>query len=199
MKTVIFIPGIWIYGNSTFFLQRGVKRCGYSSRWFAYSSVLNSWQENIERLYQFISRLDSPVVLVGHSLGGLLSAETMKQYPDLKVEQIIMLGSPIAGSKASRVLARWGMGRKMMGGSCDILQAGIQRLPDSVPVKMIAGESWLGAGSLLTHLPAPHDGTVAVEETRLDGLAEHIILPVNHTSMLFSRAVVRAICSFLKA
>ena len=80
MKTVIFIPGIWIYGNSTFLLQRGVKRCGYDSRRFAYSSVLNSWQENIESLYQFISRLDSPVVLIGHSLGGLLSAEMASRY-----------------------------------------------------------------------------------------------------------------------
>ncbi|MDH5595064.1 MAG: alpha/beta hydrolase, partial [Gammaproteobacteria bacterium] len=183
--------------NSTFFLQRGIKRCGYGSRRFAYSSVLNSWQENIQNLSQFIARQDSPVVLVGHSLGGLLSAETVKQHPQLKVEQIIMLGSPIAGSKAGRVLASWGIGRRMMGGSSEILQVGIQRLPDSVPVKMIAGESRIGAGNLLTRLSAPHDGTVAVEETRMDGLAEHVTLPVNHTSMLFSRSVVRTICRFL--
>ncbi len=199
MKTVIFVPGIWMSGNSTFFLRRGVQRCGFDARRFAYGSVLNSWQKNIGTLYQFISRFDSPVTLVGHSLGGLLSAETVKQHPDLKIEQIIMLGSPIAGSKAGRVLASWKAGRKMMGGSCDVLHSGIRQLPDSVPVKMIAGESWFGAGSILTRLPIPHDGTVAVEETRMDGLAEHIILPVNHTSMLFSRAVVRAICSFLRA
>ena len=197
MKTVIFVPGIWMPGSSTFFLRRGVRRCGFDARRFAYGSVSNSWQKNIEMLYQFVSGFDSPVVLVGHSLGGLLSAETVKQYPDLKVEQIIMLGSPIAGSKAGCVLGSWKLGRKMMGGSCDILHTGIQTLPSSVPVRMIAGESWFGAGSLLTRLPVPHDGTVAVEETRMPGLVEHVTLPVNHTGMLFSRAVVRAICSFL--
>lgn len=197
MKTVIFIPGMWMYSYSTLFLRRGVKRCGFDVHRFAYGSILNSWPENIELLHQFVSRFDTPVVLVGHSLGGLLSAETVKQFPELKVEQIIMLGSPIAGSKAGRVLAKWKLGRRLMGGSAGILHHGIQRLPEAVPVKMIAGESRRGAGCLLTHLPTPHDGTVAVEETRMDGLAEHVILPVNHTSMLLSKAVVRTICSFL--
>lgn len=197
MKTVIFIPGIWMPASSTCFLRQRVARCGFDVRSFKYASVLNPWQKNIDTLYQFVSKFGSPVVLVGHSLGGLLSAETVKQHPGLNVEQIIMLGSPIAGSKAGRVLAGWEIGRKMMGASCDILHSGIHGLPGSVSVKMIAGESRIGAGRLLTRLPIPHDGTVAVEETRMDGLAEHVILPVNHTSMLLSRQVARKICDFL--
>ena len=199
MKTVIFIPGIWMPAFTTHFLREQVAHCGYEVRSFGYASVLDSWQENIDTLYHFIAHYDRPVVLVGHSLGGLLSAAVVNQHPHLNVEQIIMLGSPIAGSRAGRALSRRGIGRRMMGGSCDILYKGLEQLPKSIPVRMIAGQSRFGLGRVLTRLPYPHDGTVAVEETRLEGLADHVILPVNHTGMLFSRPVVRAICHYLAA
>ena len=66
-------------------------------------------------------------------------------------------------------------------------------------VGVIAGDHALGFGRLIGHLPEPNDGTVAVEETRLDGATDHVVLPVSHTGLLVSEAVVGATVNFLSS
>ena len=39
---------------------------------------------------------------------------------------------------------------------------------------VIAGDSRLGMGLIIPNIPKPNDGTVAVEETRLAGMRDHI-------------------------
>jgi hypothetical protein len=51
---------------------------------------------------------------------------------------------------------------------------------------------------MLGRLPGPHDGTVAVAETRLPGATDHVVLPVTHFSMLTSRAVADQVVAFLR-
>ena len=47
-------------------------------------------------------------------------------------------------------------------------------------------------------LPEPHDGAVAVEETRLPCARDHIVLPVSHSGMLLSQAVAEQAAAFLR-
>ena len=63
----------------------------------------------------------------------------------------------------------------------------------------MAGNLPLGLGRLLGGLSGPNDGTGAVDETRLDGAADHIALPVSHTSMLFSKRVAEQTTGFLRS
>ena len=63
---------------------------------------------------------------------------------------------------------------------------------------IVAGSVPLGMGRLLGSLALPHDGTVAVEETQLPGATDHIVLPVTHFSMLWSRAVADQVVAFLR-
>ena len=39
---------------------------------------------------------------------------------------------------------------------------------------MIAGTLGVGLGAIIENLPSPNDGTVAVEETRLPGIKDHL-------------------------
>lgn len=43
-----------------------------------------------------------------------------------------------------------------------------------------------------------NDGTVLVEETILKGSADNLLMPVSHTSMVFSTAVANQVAHFLK-
>ena len=44
-----------------------------------------------------------PLILIGHSLGGLIAREAARKAPHLRIEQVICMGSPHAGT----VLAQW--------------------------------------------------------------------------------------------
>ena len=62
---------------------------------------------------------------------------------------------------------------------------------------VIAGSLSAGFGRLVSRLPVPNDGTVAVDETRLDGMSDHLVLPVTHTGMLLSTEVANRTARFL--
>ena len=62
---------------------------------------------------------------------------------------------------------------------------------------VIAGRRSAGMGRLFADLPAPNDGTVSVDETRLAGAKEHIIHDVSHTGMLMSAVVADSLVKFL--
>ena len=55
-----------------------------------------------------------------------------------------------------------------------------------------------GVGRLLGPFPEPNDGTVAVDETRIAGLADHIVLPVSHVALLWSTSVAAQVAHFLE-
>ena len=55
----------------------------------------------------------------------------------------------------------------------------------------------MGLGRVIAPgLSKPNDGTVTVEETRVTGAREHLVLPVGHTGLLMSRRVVKHMVQF---
>jgi hypothetical protein len=48
-------------------------------------------------------------------------------------------------------------------------------------------------------LPRPNDGLLTVKESAFPAAHEHLVLPVSHTGMMFSRTVARQIAAFLNA
>ena len=65
-------------------------------------------------------------------------------------------------------------------------------------VGAVAGSSPTGLGRFFAAFDEPNDGTVAVAETQLAGLKDHIVLPVSHTGMLISGAVADQAAHFLR-
>jgi hypothetical protein len=63
---------------------------------------------------------------------------------------------------------------------------------------MVAGDRPLGLGQVLGHFDGDSDGTVAVAETRLAGLADHVVVPASHTGLVFSPIAARQVVAFLR-
>jgi len=58
------------------------------------------------RIHQLVERYETPVSLVGHSLGGIFARELARAFPD-KVRQVISLGSPFGeGRMTASIPAR---------------------------------------------------------------------------------------------
>ena len=86
----------------------------------------------------------------------------------------------------------------LLGRSVQALAGGVPPWDGHREVGIIAGSLSVGLGMLTTGVPRPNDGTVAVEETRLDGITAHMTLPVSHTSMLMSSEIARETRHFLE-
>jgi hypothetical protein len=64
-------------------------------------------------------------------------------------------------------------------------------------VGVIAGSVGLGLGRLLADLEDEHDGTVMVEETRLPGAKDHLVVATSHTGLVWSAEVANQTRHFL--
>ncbi|MCE7903447.1 MAG: hypothetical protein DYH20_12580 [Gammaproteobacteria bacterium PRO9] len=65
-------------------------------------------------------------------------------------------------------------------------------------VGSIAGTTSVGAGMLLGVLPEPNDGTIAVDETEMPWLKDHLDYPVTHTGFLVSPEIAGQTAYFLR-
>ncbi|QYF93250.1 alpha/beta hydrolase [Massilia sp. PAMC28688] len=84
---------------------RSVDMYGHDPRY----PVTDGWPRLVDHLIDSLATYGEPVILVGHSLGGMLSMMAAKQRPDL-VRCVVMLDSPVvAGWRA--VLLRMSKGK----------------------------------------------------------------------------------------
>lgn len=199
---VILLHGLWMRGFALAMLHRRLIEAGFRVHRFDYLSVAATQQSILDRLRARMMELgaeDGSVHLVGHSLGGLLALRACVDVDGLPPGRIVCLGSPLKGSAAARGFAEWGRGGEvLLGSNRELLEQGFERWNGSREVGMIAGRMPLGLGSMLGHFEGEHDGTVAVEETRLPGLTDHCVVEVNHTGLLFSQEVARQTAEFLR-
>ena len=196
---VVLVHGVWMTGiESTVLRIRLAEK--FSTRQFHYRSVHAEMSDNVGWLHEFSKTIDADEVhYVGPSLGGLVIMRMFERFGDRRPGRIVTLGSPLNGSHAAKGLARWPGGRWILGKSIsEELLGNKQRCwSGNHDLGSIAGDSGLGIGQYLGPLETPHDGTVSVKETIIDGAADHIVLPVNHTSMLFSADVARQVDFFI--
>jgi hypothetical protein len=65
-------------------------------------------------------------------------------------------------------------------------------------IGVIAGCVPHGLGALFAGFDGEHDGTVAVAETHLPGVADHIVVHASHSGLLFSTEAVEQAIAFLR-
>ena len=194
---VVLLHGIWMRSPVMWALGRRLSAAGFKTRYLDYASVFGTPSQAIARLRQLLCEDSATTHLVGHSLGGLLALAACANPAQLPAGRIVCLGSPLRGSAgAAAAAARLSAGR-LLGGFRELLLHGVP-LPADREVGVIAGRRPRGVGALFAQLPTPHDGTVAVRETLVDGLHDHCVVDASHSGLLLDRVVARAVTQFLR-
>jgi hypothetical protein len=142
------------------------------------------------------------VNFVTHSMGGILVRHYLSEHNINNLNHVVMLGPPNKGSEVVDKL-RDVPGFKAINGPAG-LQLGTGEM--SIPNKLGEADFSLGiiAGTktinfiLSTMLPKPNDGKVSVESTKLEGMADHITMPVTHPFMMKDSKVIQQVLYFLK-
>jgi pimeloyl-ACP methyl ester carboxylesterase len=198
-EQVVVLHGIWMAGPVCALLAHRLRGCGFDVALYSYPSVRLSLEENARRLQRYAeARASGRIHFVAHSLGGLVLLAMLARNPSLQVGRIVLLGSPCAGSSTAEQLARRRAGRWLLGRALGSLVPARSRALPAIEVGAIAGTRCFGVGMVLARLDAPNDGVVTVAETRVPGLADHVVLPVTHSGMLFSARVALQVCAFLR-
>jgi hypothetical protein len=197
----VLVHGVWMHGVVMQVQRHHLARMGFDAVCYSYPTVRLSLTANAQRLARFARTLAAPVVhWVGHSLGGIVILKMLECEPALPPGRVVLLGAPCGGSYAGRALAANAVGARILGHSVNQWLAAplCGRYPDR-EIGTLAGSLGVGLGRMVAHgLPEPHDGTVSVAETDLAAARDRIVLPVSHTSMLFSREVARQSAAFLR-
>lgn len=200
-EAVVFVHGIWMTGLEMTPLRRRVAAEGFRCRQFRYPSVMATPEANAARLENALRLVDAEVVhLVAHSLGGLVVMHLFERYPLQRPGRVVMLGTPVNGSRTAACFSRTPLTRWMLGRSARRgLLGGAPRWKAGRDLGMVAGNRGIGIGTLFCRsLEQPNDGTVALCETRVPEINAHLSVPCGHFGMLWSEAVAEAVAAFLK-
>ena len=200
-ETVILVHGLWVHGIAMALMRRRIARAGYRVFAYSYPTVRLTLTENAQRLARFCGDVSaSRLHFVGHSLGGLIVLRMLEQTGGMPPGRVVLAGAPFTGSHAAHRLGRLPGGRAALGRSmAEWLASGSREVGDGREIGVIAGSLPMGLGCIVApDLPGPSDGVVSVEETRVQGMRDHIVLHVSHSGMLVSSTVARQVCAFLR-
>jgi pimeloyl-ACP methyl ester carboxylesterase len=201
-ESVVLVHGLWMTGMESGLLRgRLADDYGFVTRQYSYQTVQVGIEDNVRLLADFVADVPGERVhLVGHSLGGLLALRMLEQQPLARPGRVVCLGSPLRGSVAARAMASLPFGEDLLGATIReaVLNGGMEAWRGEREVGVIAGTLAAGLGLVLEALPSPNDGTIAVVETRLPGIKDHLEVPVSHTGLLLSQVVASQTAYFLR-
>jgi pimeloyl-ACP methyl ester carboxylesterase len=201
--SLLFVHGLWMTGLEAALLRQRLARAGFDAHQYHYPTLLGETGRIVRELDARVRALaaasGAAVHLVGHSLGGLLLLQLLAQEPTLPVGRVVLLGAPVNGSGAARGFASLPGFASVLGGlgQAQLVAPAARRYAGACELGVIAGTLPIGLGRLIGGLEGPNDGTVTVDEARLEGAKAMLTLRVSHMGLLLSQAVAANVAAFL--
>ena len=208
-RLVIFLHGLGRAGGSFASMQEKLEVSGFDVATLVYPSTRRSLDEHAQQLAHLLDRVEGvlEVSFVTHSLGGLVVRTLLARQGDawrtrLRLGRIVMLAPPSQGSAVAETLKDFMPFEWLAGPSGqDVTASGVEA--ERIPVPpcefgVIAGgkNDDRGWNPLLV---GDDDGVVTVEETRLPGATDFLLVERAHTFIMRAPEVVEATRNFLLA
>jgi pimeloyl-ACP methyl ester carboxylesterase len=202
ITAVVFVHGLFLNGAEFTLLRRRLSaQHGFRTHRFSYPTVRGSMNATLAQLAKFVAGIDADRIhFIGHSLGGLVLCRYFQQAPDPRASRVVLLGSPLLGSRSAKAVSRHAWLRRVVGPlvAAELVDETRPRTwACGCELGLIAGTRALGLGRFFARFEEESDGTVAVSETKLPGHTAHVALPVSHMGMLASSLVAHHVGCFL--
>lgn len=204
-KLVVLIHGIADKPMHLWKIEKETLDAGYSVLNFDYKSTKTSMDSVIISLKQEIDSVKSKyneIHFVVHSLGSFVLRAYLYKYPLENCINSVLIAPPSKGSIMAERFEKFKpfqwlygeAGQKLGKGDDDYWQV---FPPPEKPFGIIAGgiNTKHGINPLI---PGDDDGTVGVQETKIEGYSDFIIIPGLHSSLLWQSEVIDQILYFLR-
>jgi hypothetical protein len=204
-ECVALLHGLFRTENSMNKMEAGLADAGFRVRNISYDSteepVATLAEDAVPRAIDACENAQQ-IHFVTHSMGGILLRQYLEESEIDKLGRVVMLGPPNQGSE---VIDRYRdyPGFEWFSGPAGLqLGTGEASVPRSLgPVTfdlgVIAGNRSINPILSIT-LPDADDGKVSVESTRVEGMNDHLEMPVNHVFMMRSKEVIRQVVHYLE-
>ncbi|MGB0664200.1 MAG: esterase/lipase family protein [Pontibacterium sp.] len=144
----------------------------------------------------------STVHFVTHSLGGILVRHYLSNHTLNNLGRVVMLGPPNQGSEVVDQLGDIPGFHFINGDAGMQLGTGELSIPNTLgranfDLGIVAGTRSVNL-ILSALIPNTDDGKVSIASTKLEGMNDHIQLPVTHTFMMKNKRVIAQVVHYLK-
>lgn len=207
-ELVVLLHGILRHKLDMLPISMTLEKNGYNTLNILYPSR----KQSLEDLTDFVNDeiissphyADAPRVhFVTHSMGSLIARYWIALYKPDRLGNVVMLGPPNTGSEMADWLTQTSalapLYEKIFGPAGAQLTTTHKHIDKTInyPVGVIAGSFSINPLSPWI-LPGESDGIVPIERTKIEGMTDHIVIPVTHTFMMFNGDVMKQIVHFLK-
>jgi len=198
-EVTVLVHGIWMQGFMMSVLAKRLNSFGFRTVSFNYNFLINSPAENARDLYRQIGELGARRVnLVGHSLGGIVILHLLDQFPELAINKVVLIGSPVRGSYVAKRVHENRLLRPLLGRSADGgLLDGAPEFKGDRPLGIITGSGSMGLIALLYPAGDHSDGVVRNSETLIENTTDNVCVPSSHSAMIFSDICANYVANFL--
>lgn len=203
-KLVILVHGLGRAGGMFGDLEKALHEGGHQTLAITYPSTRESVARHGDHLERLLTTLDGieRVSFVTHSMGALVVRETLGR-PSVKAlpvtfDRLVMIAPPNRGSAIARILKDntvYGWLTTETGRDLTPDHANALPTPD-IDFAIIAGGRGDGKG-YVPFVEGDDDGVVGVEETKLDGAKDFLVVPAPHGLVDNHPLTLSAVLSFL--
>lgn len=202
-ECVVLVHGLNRGDGSLFLIERLLSAAGYQVVSLDYPSRSTTIEELVVFLDDSVAACDDQTVnFITHSLGGILVRGWIGLKDRANLGRVVMLAPPNQGSELVDAMADLALYRFITGPAGQQLgtdkEAGPARFgPVDFDLGVIAGNRSLNP-VFSAMIPGEDDGAVSVESTKIEGMADHIVLPVTHTLLMNNPLVIAQAMIFLQ-